>query len=386
VPNDKALVLGEYYYARVLAFNSIGFSLPQVAPSAQKPMVVPGPPTSVVLTTVSKCDLRVSFNPPDSDGGDTITEYLVEYSKYSDFRNVMSTSVTYLEGGAPFFKTLMDLEQGVFYFIRVSAKNSQGYGASSASTPSSLQPYEASSAPTNVVLAVTSNSMLTVSFSPPVSNGGDTVDSYIVEWDTTPNFNGIVSKPHKDQVELDATDFSSYTIPYLTEGRSYYVRVFAVNSAGPSIAANAIPISAKPALQIPGKPHTITATGGSLSGEIFVQWQRPRIPWHQIPCSGTKASPDDCPTAIGGGLPVSSGGTPITEYLVAYNEVADFSGLDAGEHTTTGSSFTIPNLTPGRTYYIRVLARNSMGSGQFCSHTESNCLITSTQVKAVAKI
>jgi hypothetical protein len=378
MPGDKALTLGEAYYARVLAYNSVGYSLPQVAPAAEKPMVVPGRPTSVVLTTVSKCDLRLTFNPPDSDGGDTITEYLVEYSVNSDFSNAEETSLTFLEGGAPFHKTITGLIQGTFYFVRVSAKNSQGYGAPASSTPASLQPYEASSAPTNVYLRQTSNSMLTVSFFEPVDNGGDEIKSYIVEWDTSSGFNGVVSEPHKGSVELDASEYNSYTIRYLTEGTSYYVRVFAVNSAGESVPAASSPTHLAPMAMVPGKPHTITAVSGVSSGSIVVTWQRPRVPWHSIPCSGTRELPDDCPTVIGGGLPVSNGGSVISSYLIEYNDKKDFTGKDRGKHSTGASTYTIQDLTPGRKYYIRVLAVNENGPGSFCGHTDPNCLITSS--------
>jgi len=388
MPGDKALTLGEAYYARVLAYNSVGYSLPQVAPAAEKPMVVPGKPTSVVLTTVSKCDLRVTFNPPDSDGGDTITEYLIEYSVNSDFSDAEETSLKFLEGGAPYHKTISGLIQGTFYFVRVSAKNSQDYGAAAISTPASLQPYEASSAPTGVYLRQTSNSMLTVSFFEPLDNGGDEVKSYIVEWDTSSGFNGVVTKPHKDSVELDATEYNSYTIPYLTEGTSYYVRVFAVNSAGESVPAASSPTHLAPVAKVPGKPHTITAVGGVSSGTIVVTWQRPRIPWHEIPCSGTLELPDDCPTAIGGGLPVSNGGADISSYLIEYNDKKDFTGKDKGKHSTAASTFTIQDLTPGRQYYMRVLAVNENGPGNFCSNTDPNCLITSaaTVITATATV
>jgi len=202
------------------------------------------------------------------------------------------------------------------------------------------------------------------------------VRSYIVEWDTAANFNGVVSKPHKDSVELDADEYNSYTIPYLTEGNNYYVRVFAVNSAGPSVAAAANPTHLAPRLMVPGKPHTIAATSGVASGTIVVTWQRPRVPWHEIPCSGTLLLPNDCPTIVGGGLPVSNGGSDISSYLIEYNDKKDFTGKDQGRHSTEASTFTIQDLTPGRQYYIRVLAINENGAGNFCSNTDVNCLIT----------
>lgn len=386
VPTDKALTLGEYYFARVMAFNEIGYSLPQRAPAAQKPMVVPGRPTSVVLKTMSKCDIKVSFNPPDSDGGDTIDEYMIEYSTDPLFNeNVEKEYVTYLGGGAPFFKVLTGLEQGTFYYVRVSAHNSQGYGEPATSTPGSLQPYEAPSAPTNVMLAITSNSMLTVSFNIPFSDGGDEVVSYRVEWDTQPGFNSNDPKPHKDFIDLDASTYNSYTIRYL-ETRQYYVRVFAINAAGPGAPALANPRALAPALVTPGRPHTIAAETGDFSKEIKLTWLRPRIPAHGIPCGGTPEVPLDCPSPVGGGLPSSTGGTPITEYQIEYNDRADFTGQDGATRTTTDVKYTLTDLTPGRVYYIRVLARNAMGAGPFCKYSDVNCNTVEYQVSATAAV
>ena len=316
---------------------------------------------------------------------DTITSYKIDYSVNSDFSGSSSVFVTYLDGGSPFFKTISGLETGVPVFVRVSAANSQGYGDTAASVPPSLNPYRSSDAPTQVFLRATSDTMLTVAFGAPLDNGGDAIKEYRVEWDTSPNFNGVISAPNKGSVDLDASLYSSYTIQYLTKGQVYYVRVFAINSAGPGTPAAAWPSSLAPALQVPGKPHTISATTGANAGQITLSWQRPKVPAHGIPCSGQVSAPNDCPAGVAGSLPLSNGGSTITEYEISYNDLEDFTGFDSGEVTTTNNFYTLVNLTPDRTYYIRVLARNAQGAGSFCAHTEPSCLIISTPVKAVAK-
>merc|ERR1711959_106364 len=146
------------------------------------------------------------------------------------------------------------------------------------------------------------------------------------------------------------------------------------NSAGFSVATNASPASAAPSVQIPGKPHTIAAVAGGSSGEIDVSFQRPRIPWHLIPCSGTVATPNDCPTEVGGSVASSDGGSAITEYVIEYSEESDFSGFDQGQIVTTSLTVTLQNLTPGRKYYIRVAARNQNGLGSFCAFQDASCL------------
>jgi len=384
VPQDKALSNGQYYYARVFAINEIGYSLPQISPTSQKPQVVPGAPTSVALSVFSSTQLQVTFNPPASDGGDTITQYLIEYSTNSQFNGALSTIYTSISSGAPYFKAISGLTPGVFYFVRVSAFNSQGYGPSTLTTPSSLNPYQASDGPTNVLFYPTSDSMLTVSFGYPAYDGGDTVTGYRVEWDTAANFKSLSPAPNKGYVDLSASSYSSYTIQYLTRGQTYYVRVSAKNSAGLGTPTLATPISSIPQLEVPGKPHSIAAFSGTNPGEIKISWQYPRIPWHGIPCSGLVTAPNDCPAPVGGSLPASTGGSPITEYEVSYNELEDFSGFDSGVITTTNTFYTLTNLTPGRVYYLRVLARNAQGAGQYCDFTEPNCLLGVTPVSATA--
>merc|ERR1711988_1195061 len=383
VPSSGGLDMGQYYYARVSAINTVGYGLSQVAESAEKPMVTPGRPTSVTLSTMSAESLRVVFDVPTSDGGDDITAYLIEYDTSADFANPQTTSVTYLDGGSPFYKTITGLTQGTYYYVRVSAMNSQGYGTTQVSTPTNLNPYEEPGAPTDVALGVTSDSMLTVSFAEPTDNGGDDISSYYVEWDTSSSFNSGSSSPHKGTATVDS-DENSYTVELLSENTVYYVRVSAINSAGYGTTQTSSPSSAYPSLQVPGIPHTVTASTGSDSATIDVSWQYPRVPAHGIPCSGTVDDPDDCPTAFGGTLAESTGGDDLTEYEVEYNEYSDFSGQDGGSSTTTSTSLTLEQLTSGRQYFIRVLARNTVGSGDFCSVSGEDCPASGTALSAYA--
>jgi len=386
VPASGALVTGQYYYARVFAKNDVGFSRPQVAPTSEKPQVAPGTPTAVTLDVISDTRLGVTFNPPGSDGGGVITSYKIEYSTSASFSPSTVEYFTYLDGGSPFQKSLVSLTPGTFYFVRVSAGNSQGYGPTTASTPSSLNPHQSPDGPSDVNLRVTSGSMLTVSFNQPLSNGGDAVKTYRVEWDTVPGFNSQSTSPHKGFVDVSAATAKSYTIQYLTTNQRYYVKVTAANSAGLGNPTLASPISAVPILSPPGRPHTLAAITGASQGSIDLTWQYPRVPWHTIPCGGSLTSGvQNCPTEVGGALASSTGGSAIIEYEIEYSESAAFDGFDFGSFTTTATSFTLTSLTPGRTYYMRVLARNAQGSGSYCAFTDANCVVGTTAVKAVAK-
>jgi hypothetical protein len=235
----------------VFAINEVGYSLPQISPSAQKPMVVPGRPTAVTLSVFSSTELRVIFNSPSSDGGDTIISYKIEYGTRSDFVGASSVFSTFLAAGAPFSKTISDLTNGVFYYVRVSAANSQGYGSTTASSPNLLNPSQQSDAPSNVLLKVTSDTMLTVSFERPTSDGGDVITGYRVEWDISLTFNSnLVGSPNKGFVDLDAALFNSFTVSKLSSPQIYTFRVFARNTAGLGVGAFALPASASTALQV----------------------------------------------------------------------------------------------------------------------------------------
>ena len=156
-------------------------------PAKQKAQVTPGPPQSVGVTVAGPTSLRVEFTPPADNGGDDITKYKVEYSTFADYRaaGTGSVEVTYIQGGGQaLFRTLTALTQGTFYYVRVSAHNSQGYGLPTSMT-SAVNPSISPDGPSNVLLRITSQSMLTVSFGPPVSDGGDAVTQYLVEWDVT---------------------------------------------------------------------------------------------------------------------------------------------------------------------------------------------------------
>lgn len=62
---------GQAYYARVFAYNPVGFSQSQVAVSPAKPTTVPGRPTSVSVEVYDAQSLKLVFSPPSDDGGST---------------------------------------------------------------------------------------------------------------------------------------------------------------------------------------------------------------------------------------------------------------------------------------------------------------------------
>jgi len=374
----------------VTAINDIGFSLPQSSPTGQQPILPPDRPTSVNLRAASRSSLEVSFSSPGSDGGDTITKYTVEYTTsigFSDESQTQQIELSDLNVGPPYFVTINGLATGVNVYVRVSAINSQGAGLST--TPLFMAPYQKSGPPTDVNVVVTSQSMITVSFAEPSDTAGSSIVAYIVEWDIFSTFDSDINpgNPNAGRKRIDAALHSSATITSLDSTKQYFVRVLAENAAGDEsdpTRGNIVGIS--PSHREPGKPHTISVVTGAKTGELQVTFEEPSIPWHGIPCGGLLTAPDVCPSENGVNAPSSNGGLYINEYQISYNERPDFLGLDSGEIIVQQRVHTIKDLIPGRTYYIRVLARNSQGSGQYCSYVDANCNIPVTVASAKAAL
>jgi hypothetical protein len=364
VPRYGGLVKGLEYHVRVSAMNGMGYSIPMRAVQPQAPMIVPGAPTSVSLDVVSATELRIIFASPVDNGGDPITKYSVEWSKSTTFSEYNSSIIDYLTEGSPFSKVIDNLMTGQKYFFRVRAGNSQGYGRPQLSTPNDLAPHQIPGPPSNVLLGITSDEMLTVGWNSPLSDGGDPLTKYRVEWDTTATFSSTNHPPHKGFVDLEATLHSSYTLEMLSSKKVYFVRVFAFNRAGMSEGADSDPLYLSPSNQVPGQIESLSARTGSGLGTIEVEWTSPLIPHHGIPCSGTPEAPFPCPTRYGG-LISSDGGDEVFEYEVEWNERQDFNGADGRTKFITGTATTLQNLHSGRQYYVRVLARNTIGSGFF---------------------
>jgi len=329
---------------------------------------------------VSKYQLKVVFSPPDDDGGDAVTSYKVEWDTDIGFStSPASAEVTELSGGAPYFYTMGSLENplemGTFYFIRVSAANSQGYGPTVRSSPNSLNPAETPSGPTAVVLGSSSPSMLTVNWDLPLSNGGDAITGYRVTWDKSATFNSLELPPHKGAVTVAATE-RAYTIELLSEGMVYYAQVAAINGHGTGTPQKATPQYIKPLLQQPGKPVSLLASTGG-SAEIAVSWQRPRVPHHGFPCFGTATNPADCPAHAGGGDPMSDGGAVISKYKIQFSQDATFPvSITREVVVTSGTAYTLTNVdgvAAGASYYIRVMAYNSVGFGDACMNLGALC-------------
>jgi hypothetical protein len=389
------LVQGTPYFTRVVAYNALGYGPAAKVANAQAPIVQPAAPTGASLSFISASSLRVQFYPPTDDGGASVDEYLVEWDISAQFNSnktnngpLGSHRVLYLDGGSPFIYTISGLSAGTRYYCRVKAHNSQGYGASGATSPASEYPRTTPSAPTNVLLGTTAGTKLTVKFSAPSNTGGDAVTKYRVDWDTTSTFTSLQAQPHKGSTEVNGADASSLTLSGLTLGQVYYVRVAASNSVGYGPVQSASPSFAQTALQVPGKPSDISLANLAFTsdhkGRIEVKFSSPLVPAHGYFCGGggtTTTAVAACPSGMGYGTE-ADGGSAIARYEIEHDTVATFDSSNASPHKAT-TRFTpsssrphrheITGLDCSREYYVRVHAYNSEGSGPVCNKQGTLC-------------
>jgi len=173
-------------------------------------------------------------------------------------------------------------------------------------------------APTNIN-AVSGNQQATISFEPPISNGGNTINGYTVtavgDYDPPITGNGISSP---------------ITITGLTNGQNYTFTVKASNAVGesvPSLASNQI----TPA-ETPGAPTEIQAVQG------------------------------DDKVTISFNAPSNTGGSPIFKYTVT--AVGDYDPTISKEGTSSPITLNrTQGLTEGQNYTFIVRATNNQGLG-----------------------
>ncbi|KAF1323264.1 Projectin/twitchin, partial [Globisporangium splendens] len=157
---------------------------------------------------------------------------------------------------APLSYTISNLPPGVKYYARVSACNSLGCSTPRRSTPLALAPPKQRPAmPRKVQIFTETATTLRVLWTQPLSDGGDVITQYRLEWDLSPSFN---SGPNGSSLGYDVKALANPGIDCLftpceaivgalTTGKPYYVRVYAYNSFGYSL----LPGVGLPAFAVP---------------------------------------------------------------------------------------------------------------------------------------
>lgn len=314
------LTNGTAYTFTVTATNIAGTGQSSSISNSVTPATIPDAPTSPIAIA-GNAQVSLSWTSPIWNGGTEITDYVIEY-KLSSEPTIWSV---FSDGITPNTNTIVNgLINGLSYDFRIYSVNDVGQGSQSLETSS--MPVTVPDAPT-AVSGVAGNAQVSVSFTPPIFNGGSTINSYTV-----------TSNPGNFTATGNA---SLIIVTGLTNGTAYTFTVTATNAVGESLPSSlsspVIPIT------VPDAPTSVLATEGN-----------------------TQASISFTP-------PVFDGGTPITSYT-AISTPGGFTG------TGINSPIMITGLTNGTTYTFKVKATNIVGDGPLSS--SSNQVTLSTEPSA----
>lgn len=129
----------------------------------------------------------VTFSGTGGDGGDPLLRTMRPNALLLDNdAEYVDPEVTVV----PILRTeLVTPLSGVPYYVRAATVNAVGTGAFRASSPTSLQPAaQPPTPPTYATVRSSSHTELMVQWEGPLSDGGETVSEYVVEWDTAATF------------------------------------------------------------------------------------------------------------------------------------------------------------------------------------------------------
>ena len=274
------------------------------------PDTAPGIPRRLRLDVTTDEQIGVTWRAPNSDGGQPITGYNVQYRRgtVGDFTDIAVTGLT---------TTITGLDVDT-YQVKVAAINSIGTGAYSDIESATVT--GVATVP-NVPTGLTVSGAIgrfTATWIAPANDGGASITGYDVNY-RVGNTGSFTS------VKVTAL---TTTITGLAGAPAYQVKVAAINSVGtgsftPHKFVTVI------AATVPNAPTSLTLTGGV--GEFTARWI----------------------------APVNDGGASITGYTLDYRLGVSGNWTSAN---VTALTTTITGLTAG-SYQVRVAAVNSVGTG-----------------------
>ena len=192
-------------------------------------MVVFRYPVSALSLPVHAGSNQVTVDWSAPSGGDAPTSYILQYKKTSESDSAYTTFST--PSAPTTIDTVTSLTNGISYSFRVAGVNASGTGTYSEvrdATPVGPPP-----APTALISTPLSSSAQ-IAFTDPISNGGATITNY--EYSKNNGSTWQALSP------VDAT--SPITVPGLTDGNTYTIKIRAVNSYGSGTASESVSVLA----------------------------------------------------------------------------------------------------------------------------------------------
>jgi hypothetical protein len=257
--------------------------------------------------------LKASWSVPENLGGSTYVIYYIDYSRDGGSTWSRLTSVSSV--GANITRP----SKGTTWIYRISTYTSFGLGDSAAPI-SVTAATTAPSSPSMRSFVFNADQSMTLNFNAPSDLGGVALTGYLVEKSS----NGSTWT----ELTTMAATGGPLSIEKQAPGTRMYVRVFALNSVGTSVASSTAYLQT-PFIQATA-PQSLTVTPGS---SLVLKWS--------------------APTDLGGSTAV---------YYYQVQSSADGTNW-VNYNYGSGLSANVPNPPKGLTYSYRVLARTDFGFG-----------------------
>ena len=161
------LTNGQTYNFTVSAHNPAGNGSQSVA-LASTPFTVPGTPGGLIATP-SSAQVSLTWTAPSNNGGAAIDYYLVYVDGVAGVQQYTATAAT-----------ITGLTNGQTYNFTVSAHNLAGNGSQTTAVSATVNPVMATPDSPTGLAAVAGDAQVSLSWTAPASDGGATIDYYII--------------------------------------------------------------------------------------------------------------------------------------------------------------------------------------------------------------
>ena len=317
---DTGLTVGTTHYYRVAARNSAGLGTASAAVSQTARVVAPGAPQNLAAVSHGTT-INLSWDAPASDGGAEVTSYRIETSTDGDDWSELVSSVT----GTKYADTGLTI--GTTYYYRVTARNSEGLGATSGAVSATVIA-NLPGAPQSLSAASGGRTSIDLSWDEPGSDGGSAITGYGIETSA----DGLAGWSSLTD-DTGSTD-TSYVHDGLAASTTVHYRVSAVSAAGDGPASATASATTDPP-SVPGAPH-ITSTDADIEGRYIL-----------------------VPLAI----PEDNGGAQITGLRIEGSEGTGELNWVILADNYRGLVYPHEGISPGATWHHRISAINSVGVG-----------------------